>query len=169
MLTYFYMDAGIVDRWNFPIPVDFHVLRTVFAHEIVVPDPEEFNGNGFYTKPILAAVRKLFQSYCAEHHVDPLRLCDAVWLHSGLMCSQHPGNQSIVGGRHGRNTELWPILRWSEAQEKTYERTCACCAIQGTCRWLVPSAEYYIRGRIVLREMRDSPPQQSFFPIFSSR
>jgi len=167
MLTYFYMDAGIVDRWHFPIPVDFHVLRTMFAHEIVVADASEFNGNGFYTKPILAAVRSLFQNYCAENNVDPLALCDAVWLHSGLMCNQHPGNQSEVGGRHGRKTDLWPIARWSSAQTRTYERTCAVCVVRETCRWCVPSAEYYIRGRVVLRERRDAPPQLPLFPIIS--
>jgi hypothetical protein len=165
MLTYFYMDAGIVDRWHFPIPVDFHVLRTVFAHEIVIADRSEFNGNGFYTKPILAAVRNLFQSYCVRNNVDPLLLCDAVWLYSGLMCNQHPGNQSEVGSRDGRQTELRPTARWSQAQTKTYERTCGVCVVQKSCKWCVPSAEYYVRGRIVLREERDTPPQQSFFPI----
>ncbi len=167
MLTYFYMDAGIVDRWHFPIPVDFHVLRTVFAHEIVIADTCEFNGNGFYTKPILAAVRTLFQSYCVENNVDPVTLCEAVWLYSGLMCNQHPGNQSVVGGRHGRKTELWPVARWSLAQTRTYEQTCAVCVIRNTCRWCVPSAEYYIRGRIILREERDTPQQKSLFPIFT--
>jgi len=165
MLIYFYMDAGIIDRWNFPIPVDFHVLRTVFAHEIVVADPSEFNGNGFFTKPILAAVRNLFQSYCIKNDVDPLVLCNAVWLHSGLMCNQHPGNQSVVGGRHGRKTELWPVARWSLAQTRTYERTCAVCVVRNTCRWCVPSAEYYIRGRLILREERGEPSQQPLFPI----
>jgi hypothetical protein len=166
MITYFYMDAGIIDCWNFPIPVDFHVLRTIFAHEIIVADPSEFNGNGFYTKPILATVRKLFYEYCAEHHADPLRLCDAIWLYSRTMCNQHPGNQSSVGGRHGRKTELWPVARWTSAQTRTYERTCGNCFLSETCQWCVPSAEYYIRGRIILREERDTPPQGSLFPLF---
>ncbi len=165
MLTYFYMDAGIVDRWHFPIPVDFHVLRIVFAHEIIIVAPGEANGNGFYTKPVLAAVRNLCHQYCVEHSVDPIELCVAVWLYSGLMCNQHPGNKSIVGGRHGRKTELWPIARWTLAQTRTYERTCAVCPIRQTCRWCVPSAEYYIRGQLVLREERDEPSQLPLFPF----
>jgi hypothetical protein len=166
MLTYFYMDAGIVDRWHFPIPVDFHVLRTVFAHGIVTADESDSsNGNGFYTKPILAEVRKLFMDYCVANDVDPLRLCDAVWLYSGLMCNQHPGNTSVVGERHGRRTEIAPGPRWSAAQTETYSRTCGVCVVQDTCRWCVPSAEYYIRGRIVLRERRDVSPQELLFPI----
>lgn len=166
MIIYFYMDAAIVDPWNFPIPVDFHALRTLFAHEIIVADKSEFNGNGFYTKTVLAKARELFHDYCATHGVDPLVLCEAVWLYSGIMCNQHPGNQSNVGGRHGRKTELHPVDRWSAAQSKTYERTCRICVINASCKWCVPSAEYYIRGRLVLRERRDEPLQESLFPIF---
>jgi hypothetical protein len=163
MLIYFYMDAGIIDPWNFPMPIDFHWLRTVFAHEIVVAHKRDGNSNGFYTKPVLAAVRELSLRYCIEQNADPLLLCEAVWLYSGLMCNQHPGNQSEVGVRHGRKTELFPILRWSPAQTRTYERTCGSCIIQETCTWCVPSAAYYIRGRIDLREKRDAPPQQNLF------
>ncbi|MBI1960755.1 MAG: hypothetical protein HYS43_00545 [Candidatus Liptonbacteria bacterium] len=168
MLTYFYMDSGIIDPWHFPIPVDFHALRIVFAHELVVAHPSEANGSGFYTEPVRAAVRNLFHRYCVEYDVNPLRLCDAVWLFSGLMCNQHPGNKSDVGGRHGRKTEIWPVKRWTAAQTQTYERTCAVCPIRQTCHWCVPSAEYYIRGRITLRERRDEPPQLNLFsnPLF---
>jgi len=165
MITYFFMDAEIIDRWHFPIPVDFHVLRTVFAHEIVVADPSEANGNGFYTKAVLAAVRELFHSYCVENNVDPLILCNAVWLHSGLMCNQHPGNQTNEGEHEGRKTTLTPVPKWSQAQSRTYDRVCAVCVIRKTCVWCVPSAEYYVAGKLVLRERRESPPQSSLFDI----
>jgi hypothetical protein len=179
MLIYFYMDAGIVDRWNFPIPVDFHALRTLFAHEIMIADWNESGKNGYYTKPILAAARKLFQDYSANNNVDPVVLCEAVWLYSGLMCDKHPGNISIVGEkgkgkkkkkRKGRKTKIVPIPRWvSAAQTRAYKKTCAFCVIQDTCRWCVPSAEYYVGGRIVLRGERDAPPgcTQPLFPIIS--
>ncbi|NTV44512.1 MAG: hypothetical protein HGA67_02325 [Candidatus Yonathbacteria bacterium] len=163
MLTYFYMDAGIVDPWHFPVPVDFHVLRTVFAHEIVIPESGDSGINGFYSKPILATVRELFYNYCVLHNVDPLRLCDAVWLYSGLMCNQHPGNQSSVGERNGRKTMIAPVKRWTTAQTAVFERTCRMCPVRATCRWCVPSALYYIGGRIERREVRDEPPQLSLF------
>ena len=162
MLTYFYMDAGIVDRWNFPIPVDFHALRTMFAHEIVIADQSEWNGNapcGGRRRPA-GELPKLSPKRASA------TLCEAVWLYSGLMCNQHPGNQSIEIGLHeGRKTELRPMPRWSLAQTRTYERTCAACFIQNTCRQCVPSAEYYVGGRIILRKERDAPPQQSLFPL----
>jgi len=163
MLIYFYMDADILDRWHFPIPVDFHVLRIVFSNCIIVAKPAESNGNGFYTKSVLMSVRKLCQNYCVKHNVDPLHLCEAIWLYSRLMCNQHPGNQSVVGGRHGRKTELLPVSRWSLAQIRNYSNTCAICSINDTCKWCIPSAEYYIRGKLVLREERGSPPQLNFF------
>lgn len=163
MLTYFLMDAGLVDPWNFPVPVDFHVIRIVFANEILVAGKDEMNGSGLYIKKNLDAIRRLVMDYCRERDVDPLLLADALWLYSQLQCSRHPGNQSNVGGRHGRMTKLWPIKRWSEAQTKAYEETCGVCPLRRTCRWCVPSAEYYIRGRIILRERRDSPPQGNLF------
>jgi hypothetical protein len=172
MITYFYMDADVIDRWNFPIPVDFHALRTLFAHEIMIADWNEFSANGYYTKPILAAARELFQKYSAKNNVDPVTLCEAVWLYSGLMCDKHPGNISRVSKkRKGRKTKIDPVARWvSVAQTMAYKKACAFCTIQDTCRWCVPSAEYYIGGRIVLRGERDAPPgyAKSLFPIIST-
>ncbi len=164
MIIYFFMDAGIVDRWHFPIPVDFHVLRTVFAHEIVIADAEEKGVNGFYTKPILATVRELSYDYCVKDNVDPVDLCSAVWLYSGIMCSEHPGNQSKSGRNRGRDTEIWPVERWTLSHTRAFERTCRVCSLRSTCRWCVPAKEYYIGGRVVLREERDDdPPQRRIF------
>jgi hypothetical protein len=165
MLTYFLMDAGFIDRWHFPIPIDFHVLRVVFAHEIITSAEPGYNG--FYTKEVLAATRQLFLDYCRNHNVDPLRLCDAVWLYSGLMCSLHPGNQSrIEEERKGRKTIVVPMLKWSRRQIRTCnEQACGQCFIRDTCRWCVPSADYYIRGVISLRAERDDPPQIFLFTV----
>lgn len=165
MLIYFFMDAGFINKWHFPIPVDFHVLRIVFAHEIITG--AEPGRNGFYTKEILAATRQLFLDYCQKHDIDPLRLCDAVWLYSGLMCNLHPGNQSRVEKkRKGRKTVVTPMPRWSRRQTRTCnEEACGQCLIRNTCRWCVPSAHYYIRGEILLRAKRDDPPQMSLFTM----
>jgi hypothetical protein len=162
MLIYFLMDAGFVDRWHFPVPVDFHVLRTMFAHEIITAAVP--NGGGFYTKEVLAATRELFLGYCVRHNVDPLRLCDAVWLYSGLMCNLHPGNRSDVAkDRNGRRTEVKPVKKWTKRQKRVYEdRGCGQCFVRDTCRWCVPSANYYIKGQVILRGERDDPPGQMF-------
>ena len=163
MLIYFYMDAGILDRWNFPIPVDFHVLRTIFSHEIAKVEPWETNGNGFYTKKVLDEIRELFKNYCEEHKVDPLILCDAVWLFSGLMCIKHMGNKSVIGKRHGRRTEISEIKSWSKSHTRACENTCGSCIIRDTCELCVPSAVYYRGGKVVQRGQRTGSPQLNFF------
>lgn len=168
MLTYFYMDAGMVDRWNFPAPVDFHCLRIVFAHRILTAGRRDRNRNGFYTKPVLATVRALLHDYCAERGVDPVILCEALWIYSRIMCSEHPGNTSIVAkARKGRKTKITPIPRWTISQTQMYERTCRGCVVQDTCRHCIPSASYYVGGKVVLRGERDAPPQESLFPVFN--
>lgn len=165
MLTYFYMDAGIVDQWNFPIPVDFHVLRTIFANEIIIPKTSITKTNGLYTKEVLSAIRKLFMWYCIEYSISPITLCEAVWLHSRLMCANHPGNISKIGKRNGRKTILSHTNTWNESQTRMFEKTCLVCKIQDTCKWCVPSAEYYIGGRLILRKRRDTPYQEYLFSI----
>lgn len=169
MLAYFFMHADMIDRWDFPIPVDFHVLRTIFAHEILTVESEDGGKNGFYTKPVLATVRELLLNYCKRHNVDPIELCDAVWLYSGIMCSQYAGNQSSEGSskRNGRRTIIHPIARWTSAQTRRYERTCAVCVVRATCTWTIPAAAYYVGGRLELRERHESPDQGSFFPVFN--
>jgi hypothetical protein len=165
MLTYFYMDAGILDRWNFPIPVDFHVLRTVFANQIALPEKGDASNNGFYTKEILEAIRRLSLWYCAEYNVDPIRLCEALWLHSRLMCDKLPANRSDVGGRQGRNTPVSASTISTEAQLRMFQKTCNVCVIQGTCKHSIPSAHYYIGGKLVIRGEREVPPQGHLFPM----
>lgn len=165
MLTYFYMHADIIDQWKFPIPVDFHVLRTVFSHGIIRVVEGNGGSNGLYTKPVLAATRQVFMDYAVEHNVSPVHLCEAVWIFSGIMCNLHPGNRSEGGSskvRYGRKTKVVPVARWTPSQQKAYDRTCAVCVVSRTCDWSIAAADYYIGGKIVLREPRESAPQRAF-------
>jgi hypothetical protein len=83
-----------------------------------------------------------------------------------MMCSEHPGNMSIVSKRRkGRKTKITPVRRWTAAQARTYERTCRICPIKDTCKSCIPSAVYYIGGKVSLRGERDAPPQQSLLPL----
>ncbi len=166
MIIYFFMDAGMIDRWNFPPPVDFHCLRIVFASKIVRASTRDRTRNGFYTKPVLATVRELLREYCAERNVDPVILCEALWIHSRIMCAEHPGNMSMVSKtRKGRRTKITPVPRWTAAQARAYERTCRVCPIEDVCTFCIPSAHYYIGGMLQMRCVRDAPPQQSLFSI----
>ena len=170
MITYFLMDAKMVDRWHFPIPVDFHVLRTVFSHELVVPTEDEYDGkNGLYRKHILDLVRTISMKYSVGHDADPLDLCSAVWIFSRIMCSQNAMNERRKeGGRQakkGRQTRILKLSGWTEAQTRRWERTCLTCPVRSTCTWTVPSADYYIRGQVVRGERHQPPPQERLFAM----
>ncbi len=163
MIIYFYMHAGIIGKWKFPVPVDFHVLRTLFSHQIIVPENGDGNGSGFYTTTTLAMARSVVHNFCVEYKVDPIDLCDSIWINSRLACSRHPGNQSLVLQKDARRSKIIPVWKWSEAQTRTVESTCVVCSVAPTCSWCVPAAEYYVNGKIVLRERRELPPQGRLF------
>ena len=164
MLMFFLGEAGFFNAFAFPIPVDFHVARIVLSTEIAVVTNAP-NGN-LYKKELLDAIRALCLEYCVAHRVDPLDLCCAVWLYSRTLCRRHPGNQSIVGERNGRNTPIHPIPKWTAPQSAAYFRSCFSCDLKDVCRWCVPSAHYYVRGELILRSLRDEPPQDNLFSIF---
>lgn len=158
MLIYFLMDAGFVDPWNFPLPVDFHVLRFIFEHEILTHAPRE-NGSGLFTATAKKAIRELSVDYCRRHpETDPLHLTEIIWIWSRELCSEHAGNQSIVGQRNGRKTKIDPVPKWDAQQMRAFDRTCERCPISNTCKWCIPSALYYIQGRIEKRGRRGEPP-----------
>ncbi|MBI2063012.1 MAG: hypothetical protein HYT61_02095 [Candidatus Yanofskybacteria bacterium] len=164
MLIHFLMEAGFIDSFHFPPPVDFHVLRTMFGHEILLI--EEWDKDN-YNKKTLSLIRELLSGYLLKYNVNPLRLCEAMWIISRTLCSQHPGNISNVGDYEARKTTIKPIdITWNRSQVNSYFRTCGSCPIERTCKFNIPSAYYYITGNIVIRGTRQKPPQE--FLIFES-
>ena len=159
MLIYFFMDAGFIDPWHFPVPVDFHVLRVFFAHEVL--RVEEYDNRNFYKPEVLAAARELTKSYAREHDLDPLRLSEVFWCLSRSICERHPGNTSSGGRiRRGRKTILTPgVVDWRFSQQRAYHSACASCPVEGTCNWNIPSSPYYIQGKLVVRGRRERSPQ----------
>lgn len=158
MLIYFLVDAGFVDPFHFPPPVDFHVLRIMFSHEILILDDDE-NGSGY--KKITDRARELLSCYILKHGICPLKMCEGMWIISRTLCEQHPGNSSNMGKRRGRKTEIKPILiTWNKSQKNSYFRSCGFCPIEETCKYNIPSANYYNQGKITIRSVRQKPPQE---------
>jgi hypothetical protein len=158
MLTYYLMDAGFVDRFNFPVPVDIHVCRICISHGLITATglgPDEDH----YKKPVLDKIREMFMWHYATFGSDPLQFTDAVWIWSRTMCKNHPGNNSTVGkNRQGRKTEVTPEnVVWSPRQTRSYLRYCANCDIRESCGWNIASADYYVGGKIVKRSPREDP------------
>ena len=159
MIIYYLMDEELIEPFNFPIPVDLHVMRVSIANEMItfgdVP-----NGTNLFTKETLSALRQLYLGYAEEKNVNALRLCDAVWMLSESSCGRHPGNTTIepLGRkiRNGRSTYLIPkVVDVNDpAQQKAYQESCAICPIQDTCEFNIPGTQYYVGGNIIIRGRR---------------
>lgn len=94
MLIYFLTDSGLIKPIHFPPPIDFHVLRIMFAHEILVME----NGDRHnYNEKTLALIRHILSEYSQKNCIDPLHLSEVMWIVSRTLCSQHPGNTSNIG------------------------------------------------------------------------
>lgn len=164
MIIYYLMDEELIEPFNFPIPIDLHVMRVSIANEMIRftnidGEPLPY-GTNLFTKETLAALRGLYLDYAEERNVNPLRLCDAVWMLSESSCGRHPGNTTVepLGRKHrnGRNTYLLPkqVDTTSASQQKAYAESCAMCPIENTCELNIPGTQYYVGGNIIVRGRR---------------
>lgn len=169
MLAYYLMEADLVPYFDFPLPVDLHVMRVSAATEIITFENLPDDGN-IYHKNTLATLRKLYQDYSIKHGVSQLEVCNAVWALSSAICGTQPGNimqePNRRKGREGRNTELIPLkIDVNDfAQAALYERSCARCPIDDDCKYNFPAKNYYVKGKLVGSE-RVKFPQQGLFDI----
>ena len=164
MLIYFFLDARlVVPSFAFPLPVDFHVCRIVLANElVVVKNPPK----GDHYKPeVLAVIRELVVGFCVETGTDVIEFCNALWLFSQAMCARYAGNESLQIRGSGRQAVIEPAPRWSLAQTAAFYRSCDKCVLASTCRWAIPSMNYYISGQLILREPREVPTQGNLFKM----
>jgi len=163
MLAYFLIDSGLIDLFHFPPPVDFHVLRILFANRILTAENRN-NGERIYNDRVLECARNLLSDFCQRNQVSPIRSCDSMWHLSRLLCNQHPGNRSIIGKRDGRKTEINPQpIDCGPSQVWAFTRSCGSCPLNQSCQLNIPSAHYYIKGEIHIRGSRAQPPQLILF------
>lgn len=156
MLAYFLQDAGLIKDSKFPVPVDFHVLRMLFSNEILV-------SNVGVIQPALASVwaREVTEWYCHEADITMRELCNALWIYSRQVCSHAPANGSQIGSYHGRKTQVEPEdLHWGRGQKDRHGRSCKFCPLVMTCRYGIPSGDYYQKGVIKLRDRDQRVPAQ---------
>ncbi len=169
MLSYYYMEAGLVKSFNFPVPVDFHVLRVSIATGMVnfrdIPDNRDV-----YSQELLARLRRLYEDYAARHNISPIILTNVIWLPSNQLCSRHPGNISLVGledgtrgtrGYKARFTDLTPYNpAWTKAELRTHANTCALCPVEDFCNVDIPNAYYTRKGQLLVLRPRSRPPSE---------
>lgn len=155
MITYYLMEADILPYFDFPLPVDFHVLRVSAANEIITFENLPESGD-IYSDQTLSMLRSLYHDFSVTHGVSQLDVCNAVWALSQAICGTQPGNIMLEPGdrneRQGRSTHIipLPIDTNNPSQIAMYERSCALCPLEGSCVSNMPSKEYYVRGRAIL-------------------
>ncbi|GMU74196.1 MAG: hypothetical protein AMXMBFR44_3940 [Candidatus Campbellbacteria bacterium] len=161
MLIYFLVDSDLFDPVDFPLPIDFHLMRVFVANEIIVPDEGVTDGSSIGNFALQRKARQLTLEYCVKHGVNPLRLCDALWHLSREGCARNLGNKSSKGRYTSRTTPIDPyVVTWNHRDIKAFDSGCGRCPIRGWCQWNIPEAVYYNRGRITVRGSRPEPPEE---------
>ncbi len=164
MLTYFYMHAGIIDPFIFPLPIDFHVQRLLVSHGILSVEGKGI-GDDHFSQELLRVARNVTDEYCKKHSIDTRHLCDGLWLLSNTLCNKHPGNRSLTPKRRGRASQIFSFsYGWTETHLIAYDKSCAHCPVEKTCQYHIPSAHYYISGKLIVRSLREKPKQLPLWP-----
>lgn len=157
MITYYLMDSELIPYFDFPLPVDFHVLRVSAANEIITFENLPDDGD-IYSDKTLATLRAMYHDFSVTHGVSQLDVCNAVWSLSAAVCGTQPGNIMLEPGdrnnREGRKTHIvpLPIDLNNASQIRMYERSCGLCPLEQTCKHNMPSKRYYVQGKAVLSE-----------------
>lgn len=142
MLTYFLVDANLVEEVKLSPPIDFHNLRILLATKSICFG--EIDGKR-YTQELVEVASELLWSYCIERGVSQVDLADATWVFSNTLCTKAIGNQA--------NT----TPDWSRQKDvDKYIRSCGACPIQAKCDYNVPASTYYKTG-VLTRIERQSP------------
>lgn len=155
MIAYYLMEAEIIPYFDFPLPVDLHVLRVSASNEIITFENLPDNGN-ILSDQTLAMLRNMYHDFSVTHGIKQLDVCNAVWSLSSAICSVQPGNIMLEPdrkeGRQGRNTHIVSnaIDEKNMKQIKQYKRSCALCPIERTCEHNMPSKNYYVKGQAFL-------------------
>jgi N-glycosylase/DNA lyase len=174
MLLYYLMDEKMIEYFDFPLPVDLHVLRITIANNLLQfegYDPEE----NLLTDELRIIARRLYHQYAVEKGINTIKLCNALWLLSESLCGQQAGNITLEPEgrkkRKGRKTLLvpQPIIPSSKQQRAAYQKSCGMCPVESTCQWNVPGKSLYVHGGLGRRGERPkvlaADLEEAEFPI----
>lgn len=167
MLAYYLMADDLVPYFDFPLPVDFHVLRVSAETGIIRVENTSDDGNIYYPET-LDMLRSMYHDYSTTHNINQLDVCNAVWSLSSAICGKQPGNTAYEPkgrfNRDGRSTpvEFSQIDVNNPLQQRQYERTCELCPIEPDCDMDYPSKFYYVQGRMIGRPRTRFPSATLF-------
>ena len=167
MILYYLMATELMDYFHCPVPVDFHILRITLANKVVTTD--QGPDTDMYTDEMLSAIRKTTFDFCVENNISWLELSNAMWPFGKAMCRYNPGNKTFQPkGYAARKTVLVRnIPIWTKTEKVNWEKSCNSCVIKQSCSDNIGAAEYYRKGKILLRGERTDPTeiQDSFFGL----
>ena len=157
MLTYYLKEAGMIDPPVFSIPVDFHVMRLMLAHELVDTGTVKLKDAGVHE--LVRVLQIAFIRYRLESGIDETEIANALWLFSKLLCAQHPGNRTMRGSYNGQNTPFRPYNpTWNNRSDMRFNaRSCGNCPIEKTCKSDIPNGPYNITGEVMILRPRTRP------------
>ncbi|MBX4200266.1 hypothetical protein KW790_02300 [Candidatus Parcubacteria bacterium] len=156
MYIYFLTNAGLIEPFMYPGPVDTHNIR-VMASTGMIKMSEVGPGARYEFYEVSPIARGLYQKYCKTLE-DVLDLANALWYLSRDFCSRSQGNSSSTSGYRGRATEVWAKrVKWTPEKIRQYNSTCGQCSVESVCRWSLPSATQYNQGFLQIRSERPKP------------
>lgn len=167
MFLFFVTEAGLLEYFSYPPPVDIHLQRVAIETGMIRCDDgsETFAYTAGQHDKLQSTLRNLYLEYMNKRGVLSNELSDAVWLLSRMLCRFNPGNMvSAPKQRDGRKT----VLTFHQADfstlrdQRKYARSCARCPVEHLCEWNVPAQPYYIQGRVGTSGPRLRSPILSF-------
>lgn len=170
MFLFFLTEAGLMEYFPYPPPVDFHLQR-VAAETLIITrkdGSERLAYNKREHETLQAVLREMYLDYIVLRGIRSNELADAVWLLSRMMCRWNPGNKSSVGERVGRQTPI--SIHQADFSKKSdkrkYERSCGRCPVEDLCERNVCSNPYYVQGLLGTfgPRLRPEYPQLSLLP-----
>lgn len=138
MLTYFLLDAGLIERITIVPPVDFHLLRLMIATGVL----KVAEGGSRYEHMAPLGI-KVLQEYCDKYDIDTVTSGNTLWPLSEGLCSKTPGNETVKADRDKGNAKPLKIVWENPNHYARFMRSCGSCPIEGLCKFNIPSGISY--------------------------
>lgn len=166
MFLFFVTEAGLIEYFPYPPPIDFHLQRVAIVTGMVQRGDKQplIAYNQRQHDELQAVLRAAYLDYIRHRGLLSNQVSDAVWLLSRMMCRFNPGNTVYAGERDGRSTPLTPhVVDWFSKEGvdfAKFARSCQRCPVRGHCHWNLGSQPYYVAGQLRILGPRLEPPHE---------
>lgn len=145
LLTYFLMDAGLIERVSMSPPIDFHHMRAMIGTGIIPLSPGRYSPRAVERLADLVGRRYLDRF----HEMDPVHFADLLFVLSREGCARAVSTENP-------NWENQKLV-------SQYRRSCGRCPVEHTCHDTTLQESYYTKGEVRQRVIhvipRPKPPR----------